>query len=147
MHTLITKVPLMISMCQLNLQKVPCNRPKNYFIQSSAILKWYNFTRYYKKIYRNLGRISIRCWIHNKTPYLALMGKLWGVLLPFVSMCEKIKGATLCIIIIKIQSISIDIYLVRWWLCFIQYIIQNKRFSWSMYQCSPGWTSLALGQW
>ena len=48
-------------------------------LQSSAVIARSNLSRYYIRPYDN----SVRKWIkyqnHNKTPYLALTGELWGV--------------------------------------------------------------------
>ena len=49
-------------------------------ILSSAVITLSNIVRYYPNIYRNWGRISIRCWIHKKTiPHLN--GRAMGCLL------------------------------------------------------------------
>ena len=71
--------------------------------------------------YRHWSRISIRCWIHKDTPYLALTGELCG---SFVNICEKIdriiqrtvvrqcwKSQTL----LEIINISVMIVLFTWW--------------------------------
>ena len=41
--------------------------------------KYHNIVRHYINDYKNWGKISIRCWIHKDTPYLALLGELCGV--------------------------------------------------------------------
>ena len=49
-------------------------------IQSSTAIPRSNNVKCYINNYRIWGRLPIKCWIHNQnTPYLALMGALWGV--------------------------------------------------------------------
>ena len=54
-------------------------------LQSSAVITRSNIVRYYIDNYRNCGRVSITCWMHKDTPYLALTGELWGV------FCEYLR--------------------------------------------------------
>ena len=51
------------------------------YIQSSASLTRSNIVRYYINNYRNWGRISIRCWIHNGHPIPHPNGQAMGWLL------------------------------------------------------------------
>ena len=46
----------------------------SWYVQSSAVIKQSNMVRYCMNDCRN----SIRCWIQKSTPYLTLMGELWG---------------------------------------------------------------------
>ena len=49
------------------------------YIQSSAVIMRSNIARYYINNCRNWYRISIRCWIHIRHPYISLTSELWGV--------------------------------------------------------------------
>ena len=49
------------------------------YTQLSAVMTRSNIVRNYTNDCRNWGRISTRCWIHKRHPYLALTGELWGV--------------------------------------------------------------------
>ena len=62
----------------------------SYSIQSSAIIRPSNIVKYCTNDCRNSGKISIRCWIHKRHPYLTLMGELWGV------VCEYLLENGLC---------------------------------------------------
>ena len=55
----------------------------NMKVHSSAVITRFNIVRYCINYYRNWGRISIRCWIKQDTPYLTQTVKIWGVI------CEK----------------------------------------------------------
>ena len=51
-------------------------RCNTFLIQSSVVIKRYNIVRYNTNNCRNCGRISFRCWIHNR--YLVPRPNGWG---------------------------------------------------------------------
>ena len=87
-----------------------------YRIQASAIITRSNIVRYYINDYRNWGRISIRCWIHERCPIPCPNRWAMGC------FCEKIDR-----IIMAPHCSSLGIYYeitVRWML----WNLNNKSF-------------------
>ena len=60
----------------------------NWKIQLNAIITRSIIVRYLINNYRNSGRISIKCWIHKKTPHTSPQRASYGV--SFVNICEQI---------------------------------------------------------
>ena len=54
-------------------------------VHSSAVITRSNIVWYYIDNNRKWGTISIRCWIQERHPYLALTGELWGI------FCEYLR--------------------------------------------------------
>ena len=66
-------------------------------IQSSAVITRSNIVTYWSNNCRNWGRISIRCWIHKRPPYLTLTGELWVSFVDFFFTIDHVITAPHCI--------------------------------------------------
>ena len=70
--------PGWLSTKEISFWKATVNNVPNMVIQSSVVITRSNIMSCYIHDHRNCGKISIRCWIHKKTPIPGPYGRAMG---------------------------------------------------------------------